>query len=97
MRRPNQTRRLVYKALEAHGPLSDAQLAWWLRQFGVGAQAARAARYGLLVRGLVRSARRFTRGCSGRWGQQWEISPGSRVQGLGFGNQEQTNPSGSSH
>lgn len=66
------TRRLVELAIEHHGPMCDAQLAWWMKRFGVKAAAARRARFALVKAGRVRFARRFARGETGRWGMMWE-------------------------
>ncbi len=72
----NQARRLsrlVLATLRTHGPLSDAQLGWWLSHFGVEREAARRARGRLTKAGAVRFSGRLARGETGRFGMQWEI------------------------
>ena len=69
---------LVLKALRCHGPLSDAQLAWWLGHCGIKSGSARRARHDLTRVGKVRFARKLAPGKQpGRWCQLWEVHNGS--------------------
>ncbi len=74
-RRRNEVRRLVHKALQTQGPLSDGQLCWWLQHFGVAAASAVKARAAMTRRGVVRFARRFIPGRKGRFAMLWELGP----------------------
>lgn len=67
--------KLILRALEVYGPMTDGQLAWWLRaRFKVSEATTRRARRLLALRGLLGSggARINARGQAVR---KWQIMP----------------------
>jgi hypothetical protein len=71
-----RTWRIVLAALRpaprGQGPLTDAQLGWWLRHFEVTPEAARAARQRLTRRGLVRQLQLARPNGLGALAKLWE-------------------------
>lgn len=77
MRRRNY-RRLITLVFRFHGPLTDAELAWWAGDvLQVNPAMAKRWRYKLLRAGVVRETPgRVRRTPAGRFQKLWELAPG---------------------
>ena len=71
-------RNLVRKALKYHGPLSDGQLAWWMKHFGLKPGTTKRIRQLLTKAGEVRFAKRGFRNGHGQMVCMWELDPSFR-------------------
>lgn len=75
MSRPN-VQRLVLSVFRSHEPLTDAELAWWIRdvlqQNPISAVRKRVA---LTKAGVIRFAKRVKVTPSGRVQKKWELVP----------------------
>jgi hypothetical protein len=67
--------RLVVFALRHHGPLSDAQLVWWLGFVGMKAGTAKTKRRRLTQLGIVRRHESAGLNSHGQLVNRWEIEP----------------------
>ena len=72
--RRRDSKKLVLLALRTHGPMSDPQLAWWMRHFELSDSVARRARRQLTKTGLVRWARRAQENSRGQLLHVWEAA-----------------------
>lgn len=59
--------------MKSHGPLTDSQLAWWLKHFGVAESTAKAARRRLTDAGHIRFARMGLSNGNGQLAKLWEF------------------------
>jgi len=64
--------RIVLLALEQHGPLTDAQLAWWLTHFGAKPSTTLGIRRRLTEQNKIRFAGKLRLVAPGRYAQLWE-------------------------
>lgn len=64
--------RLVLRALQTHGPMTDPQLAWWMAHFGLSDSTTRRARRRLTDRGKVRWTNRARTNERGQLIHVWE-------------------------
>lgn len=75
MHRPN-VRRLVLAVLRCKGPLTDAELAWWIRvALNQNPQTAKKKRWELTKSKKVRFARKVKITESGHVQKYWEVAP----------------------
>ena len=79
MTRPD-IRRLVLAVLRSHGPLTDAELAWWMRvAMKINPNTAKKKRCELTKKQEVRFARRVKITESGHVQKYWELAPTRKV------------------
>jgi hypothetical protein len=78
MHRPN-VRRLVLSVFRCKGPLTDAELAWWVRvALSQNPETAKKKRWELTREKKIRFARRVKITESGRVQKYWELAPLSK-------------------
>jgi hypothetical protein len=72
----HNVRRLVLAVLRSKGPLTDAELAWWMRvAMHQNAETAKKNRWELTKRKEVRFAGKVRITESGRVQKMWEVAP----------------------
>lgn len=70
--------KLVLKALQFHGPMSDQQLAWWMTHFEIKTATAKKIRRRLTRNGLVRFAQKAYLTQRGQLVCLWELNPNGK-------------------
>jgi hypothetical protein len=76
MVRPN-IRRLVLEVFRCKGPLTDAELAWWMRvALSQNPETAKKTRWELTNQKRVRFAKRVKITAAGHVQKVWELTPG---------------------
>jgi hypothetical protein len=76
-------RLLVLRVFQYHGPLTDAQLAWWMEDvLQKNAATAKRKRWELSQEGMLREVPgKALRTAAGRFQKLWELAPGVKPHG----------------
>jgi hypothetical protein len=72
--------RLIVSTLRHHGPLSDAQLVWWLNLIGMKAGTVTKKRRRLTEQKIVRRSEEPELNSRGQLVNRWELAPRFRFR-----------------